>query len=144
MDIEVLAVMIPIIAIVFASLLAFSYLLFRHLRRRRVVEVFHEQRMAAISKGVEMPPFPEGLLESGPQMPGPGRALFRGLLWSLVGLALLLALHQLHQGIWLLALIPIGVGVAYLAYYWIETKKAPLAPTDTDDGAPPLPETVKP
>jgi hypothetical protein len=143
--VELLALTIPILAIVLASAILFAYFLFAHIRRRRLLEVIHEQRMAALSKGVELPPFPEALLESGAKMTHPGRSLFRGLFWSLVGIALYLALGEVAgRGVSLFALIPIGIGVAHLVYYWIEGRKAaPPATIDTPDKGMPLPEPAK-
>lgn len=143
-SVELLALTIPILAIALASAILFAHFLFAHIRRRRLLEIVHEQRMAALSKGMELPPLPEGLLESVGKMANPGRSLFRGLVWSFVGIALYLALGEVAgPGVNLFALIPIGIGVAHLVYYWIEGRKAPPATIDTPDKGMPLPEPVK-
>jgi len=80
--------------------------------------------MAAIERGMEVPPLPIEILGSRP----PSRStLLPGLIWLLVGLALIVGLTELndyagfHLSIW--GLVPAAVGAAYLIYYWVEDRK---------------------
>ncbi|HEY6926024.1 MAG TPA: DUF6249 domain-containing protein, partial [Steroidobacteraceae bacterium] len=84
----------------------------------------HRERMAAIDKGLELPP------ESVPQpeqMPSRSRYLLRGLIWLGVGLAITFGGHD-----WLRApmggsgWIAVAVGAAYLIFYVVEGRRAPL------------------
>jgi len=88
-------------------------------QRRR--EMIHRERLAALEKGLELPP------DSPPSRGlGSDAYLLRGLLWTFAGLAILIC----SLGIGLLAppgrtfafvwafcgLIPIAIGLAYLLY----------------------------
>ena len=59
MSVDVLAVMIPIVAIVMGIGLAMVETVTGYLRRRTLIELHHKERLAAIEKGVEVPPLPE-------------------------------------------------------------------------------------
>ena len=96
-------------------------------RRKEFFAMYHQERMAAIDKGVELPPLPEALLtEDGrPARPyHPRRHLFRGLAWLFVGIGLEVALSASVASNWaLFSLVPIGIGLAHLIYYFVEGKK---------------------
>lgn len=122
MDYELL---IPLFGIVFAVGLplcipiVFIVLSFR--KRVRLVELHHAERMAAIERGMDIQPLPVELLEGG------GRrrrsSLLPGLIWTFVGLAVLIALWGTRQHLALLGLIPTAIGLAYLVYYCVEGRK---------------------
>jgi hypothetical protein len=71
--------------------------------KREVLKAWHEQRMAAIEKGVELPPLPEALLNGSHPKPAPGAPASRidwsnfvsqlALLFGLIALGLGLGLH---------------------------------------------------
>lgn len=119
---EILALLIPILGVIFAVGFPLSipiiYLVLGYRRRKRMIELHHAERMAAIERGMEIPPL---MLEPERQ---PRSGLQRGLVCSFVGAALL--------GSWLLmggdklgvaGLIVGSIGIAYLAYYAIEGRK---------------------
>ncbi|MET0659276.1 MAG: hypothetical protein ABW110_14090, partial [Steroidobacteraceae bacterium] len=101
-------------------------------KRRRLMELHHAERMAAIERGMDIPPLPiEPHDERRPQT-----GLLRGLVCSLVGAALV--------GSWLIAhnewlgvsgLVVAAVGVAHLIYYAIEGRKRSSTTTTVVVGA---------
>jgi hypothetical protein len=93
-----------------------------HQRRIREVEARHRERLAAIEKGLPIPP-------DDPVVPPvrTGSPLLRGLVWLGVGLALVYGdvNWQLSRIGW----IPAAIGAAYLIFYTIESLKRPSAPS---------------
>jgi hypothetical protein len=146
----IIALSIPIVALVAGSVILVIALLFKYLRRRRLFklfELYHRERMAAIEKGVEVPVLPEALLrDSDPARPRtPSGTLLKGLVWLFAGAGAFVALRGLTNGNEpLLTCVPMGIGMAYLVYYLAEGRKAlPKPPTDLDAPTP-LPATAKP
>jgi hypothetical protein len=94
-------------------------------KRRRLMELYHTERMAAIERGMEIPPLPIELLGAPPRR----STLLPGLVWLFVGLALLLSFRETEgvfsnvAGRWVWGLVPTGIGIAYLIYYLIEGRK---------------------
>jgi hypothetical protein len=104
-------------------------------KRRRLMELYHAERMAAIERGMEIPPLPSEIL--GPS-PTKRSTLLPGLIWLFIGLALLVGLHGEHLGFssalggpLVLGLVPTGVGLAYLIYHLIEGRKHVTPPQVT-------------
>lgn len=116
---------VPIFGIVFGVGLPVSIpivLAVLHYRqRRRLVELYHAERMAAIERGMELPPLPIELLRGH----GGGRrtSLLPGLVWLFVGIGMYVALRPFADDQALLGAIPGGVGLAYLIYYFVEGRK---------------------
>jgi Domain of unknown function (DUF6249) len=123
MDPATLGVMIPILAIVLGIGLGVVQVIASHRQRVQRAEHRHRERIAAIDKGLEMPLDPPEL----PLDPARNRSryLLRGLILVFVGATLTIALWQ-TDGIgqhWLYGLIPAGVGIAYLIYYFLEGRR---------------------
>lgn len=113
---DVLATFIPIVAIVMSLSIPIVYMIVDYRRRRDIVESHHRERMAAIERGMEVPPLPEGYYK--PRRP---RHLLTGMIWLFIGIGILVALGALAgTDVGLLGVIPGGVGLAYLLYYFIE------------------------
>jgi hypothetical protein len=94
-------------------------------KRRKLMELHHTERMAAIERGMEIPPLPIELID-GRSVPKRRRtALLPGLVWFFVGLAVVVgALAERDEDIPVfLGLIPLGIGLAYLIYYFFEGRK---------------------
>jgi hypothetical protein len=112
-----LEVFIPIVALIVAWAIAFIALYFRN----RAHAFRHSERMAAIEKGIDLPP---------EATPGRNAYLLRGLIWLFVGAGIglfFLVLLLVTKTPELLAmatigLIPGGVGIAYLVVYRTESK----------------------
>lgn len=95
-------------------------------KRRKLMELHHTERMAAIERGMEIPPLPIELID-GRSVPKRRRtALLPGLVWFFVGLAVVVGslMGDVDGEIPVfLGLIPLGIGLAYLIYYFTEGKK---------------------
>lgn len=113
---DILSHLIPIVAIVMGIGVAITSVVTNYRQRRTLIELHHKERLTAIEKGVEVPAPPEGLLDV--RKPSPHAALLRGLVWLFVGIGLLFALPHIDTDLRYVGLIPGGVGLAYLIFYF--------------------------
>lgn len=122
-DLEtVLGIMIPLSAIVLGLSIPIVNTILDYRKKRRLIETHHAERMAAIERGMDLPPLPAEILGGGRRRPQ--STLLPGLIWFFVGLALTaLPFRSSDFDIALVGLIPTGVGVAYLIYYFAEGRK---------------------
>ena len=131
MNEEVIAVFIPIVAIVMSLLIPIIYQITEYRRRRDIVEALHKERMAAIERGMEPKPLPEELLNPFRRNRNP-RYLLTGMIWLFVGIGIFVFLGAVAgEDVRWIGLIPGGVGLAYLLYHLIEgrhEKKIEAAP----------------
>jgi hypothetical protein len=75
----------------------------------------HRERLAAIEKGMELPPDPPEPFGRQP------RYLLKGLLWTFGGVALYFTLGSLAgDEESMLGAIPGAIGLAYLVYYFVQ------------------------
>jgi hypothetical protein len=134
MNEEVVAVFIPIIAIIMSLSIPIVFAIVDYRRKRDIVEANHKERMAAIERGMELPALPESFYQS----IKPARRssyLLPGLVWLFVGIGIFVALGAIAgDGVRMLGLIPAGVGLALLIYHFVEGRKLPLA----GQGSPPV------
>jgi hypothetical protein len=117
-----MALMIPLLSVTvsFAALVVWIVLWNR--RRLREVDCRHLERMAAIEKGLELPPEP---LRPPAQPPPRSRYLLRGLIWLGVGLAGTFGVQGwLGAHTWGAGWIAVAVGAAYLIFYLVEGRRA--------------------
>jgi len=125
MNEEVVAVFIPIIAIFMSLLIPIVYAVVDYKRRRDIVDANHRERLAAIERGMDLPALPESFYQS----IKPARRssyLLPGLVWLFVGIGIFIALGAIAgEDVRNLGLIPAGVGLAYLIYYFVEGRKLP-------------------
>lgn len=121
-----LALLIPIFGIVFGVGAAIVGILASHRARVARLEYRHKERLAAIDKGLELPP--DGLdPELDPRHRRP-RYLLRGLVWLFSGLGFGTFLYTVADpDVSTLALIPAGIGLAYLIFYFVEGKRESAA-----------------
>jgi hypothetical protein len=93
-------------------------------KRKDLLDHFHQERMAAIEKGIDCPPWPDGLLGDENTPASPRRHLLKGLVWLFIGLGGMVAVYVAvghDQALW--GLIPAGIGLAHLIYYFVEGRK---------------------
>jgi hypothetical protein len=123
MDEDILALFIPITAIVMSLAIPIVFAILDYRKRKDIVEAHHKERLAAIERGMELPPLPDTFYQSFK----PARRssyLLPGLIWLFVGIGLFLALGAVAgEDVRLFGLIPVGVGVAFLIYYVVEGRK---------------------
>jgi uncharacterized protein DUF6249 len=117
---------IPVVAIVFTfgipgAVLVVWFTLNYH-KRRRLMELHHAERMAAIERGMDIPPLPIELIDGRSTPKRRRSALLPGLIWAFIGLAFVVgAITRGGDEIPVFAgLIPLGIGLAYLIYYFVE------------------------
>ena len=128
--------LVPILGVIFAVGLPLSipiiYLVLNYRRRRRLMELNHAERMAAIERGMEIPALPVEPLGA---RAASRSTLLPGLIWLWVGVALMIGLHGLNgpsgsRGLSVWGLVPTAVGIAYLIYYFIEGRQLLQSPKD--------------
>jgi hypothetical protein len=122
MNPEVLGVSIPLFGIVFGVAVAIVAILVGHRQRALRMELRHRERMAAMDKGLELPPeIVDPALDPANARP---RHLLRGLIWTFLGIALIAMLYNLagHDEAWIGGL-PLAVGLGYLVFYFVEGRK---------------------
>ncbi len=129
----VLAMVIPIVAIVMGLSIGMLKLYLDYRKKRELIQLHHAQRMAAIEEGIELPSLPPEFFQEyrRPALTAT-TYLRRGLMWLLIGLAVTVAMFARHEsGAWW-GLVPVAVGLAYLLYYRFAVRDKPPA-----DGQPP-------
>ncbi len=126
MENETLALLIPILAIILGVGIAMLALFLNYRKRKETFALYHQERMAALEKGVDLPAVPDFMLSDEAhafRSYHPRRHLLKGLIWLFTGIGLGVALWPTvgweHS---LFSLIPIGVGLAHLIYYFVEGK----------------------
>ena len=118
--------LIPIFGILFGiggpAVIVIVWFTLNYHKRRKLMELHHAERMAAIERGMEIPPLPIELID-GRSVPKRRRtALLPGLVWFFIGLALVvgaLADHDSDIPVFV-GLIPLVIGLAYLIYDFAE------------------------
>jgi hypothetical protein len=121
----ILGIMVPIVAIVMGVGIGMLSLFLDYRKKRDMFALHHKERLAAIEKGMEVPPLPPEFFGDNRRPRVPGDYLRRGLVLLLVGIALTIALYDSTRHNYLWGLLPVAMGVANLIYYWVETRKAP-------------------
>jgi hypothetical protein len=117
--------LVPLLVPIFSTAIVFSipiiWIVLNYRKRRRLMELYHAERMAAIERGMELPPLPLDLIDN--RSKRRRTSLLPGLVWFFIGLAVFAG--------WLITgfdddlpviggLIPLGIGLAYLIYYGVE------------------------
>ena len=119
---ELLALFIPLFGIVFGILVAIVAIITVHREKTQRAELRHRERLAAIDKGLELPPETEDPDEASRR--SRSGSLRSGLIGLGVGIVLYFALDRLLSDRFaLFGLIPAAVGLANLIFYAIEGRK---------------------
>lgn len=119
--IPALALLVPIVSVTVSLAALIVWIVVWYRRRKHEIDCRHKERMAAIEKGLELPPESQPQPEQTPTRP---RYLLRGLIWLGVGLAITFGGRDWLQGPmggsgW----IAVAVGAAYLVFYMVEGRK---------------------
>ena len=122
-------VLIPIVGIIFGIGFAAFVIFLDFQKKRHAIELFHAERMAAIEKGIELPPLPDEYLSGGgpsasTQPSGVPKTLRPGLILTFLGIAITLALwgSGLLGPFWWWGFVLVGLGLAFLLIAWHEAR----------------------
>lgn len=131
---------IPIIAIIMGISSAMWGAWLNYRRRSDLLQAHHAERMAAIEKGIELPPLPPELLNPASNKDRSGEySRFRhqriGLILLLTGVAVSAALWGTHQDSYLWGLVPAAVGIAYLLSSYLEARQLPPPGRSSQDSS---------
>jgi uncharacterized protein DUF6249 len=117
----ILSLTIPIVAIVFGIGVAMLGMWLDFRKKREMFQLHHAERMAAIEKGVDIPPLPPEFFQGHDKKDRSPYAYFRrGVMWLLIGIAATAALWGTHDNDYWWGLVPAAVGVAYLITFLVE------------------------
>ena len=119
MEVEQMALLIPILGIVLGVIVAVVAIVASHREKVSRAEFRHRERIAALEKGIELPPDPPE-----PEIDRKIGSLKGGVMGVLIGLVLYFALREVADSdVALFGLIPAAVGIANLVSYIVEVKK---------------------
>jgi hypothetical protein len=114
-----------IVASLAAALVAYMY--FKYAERRRRLELVHQERLAAMDKGIPLPEIPIDPPRH-PRPRDPRAALIHGIVWLSLGLGAMGALRLvgLPEGprLWPLPLPLALLGVGMLLFYALGSERA--------------------
>lgn len=115
-----------IVAAIAAAIVAYLY--FKHVERRRRLEIIHQERLAAMEKGIPLPELPIDPPKV-PRPTDPREILIHGIAWSALGGGAMLALRLIEpwpngQVIWPLPLPLALLGIGFLLYYALTSDRA--------------------
>ncbi len=114
-----LALFIPILGIIMGVLIAIAVIFAAHRQKMQRNDMRHKERMAALEKGLEIPPEPVES-DNGSKV----STLRTGLTGLLVGIVLYFALDAVAGSeVALFGLIPAAIGLANLIFYFVEARK---------------------
>jgi hypothetical protein len=99
-----------------------TYIVLNYRQRRALMELHHAQRMAAIERGLELPPLSMDMFERA-RSRRRSTSLLPALVWFFVGVAILVGMQSISDEEALIGLVPTGVGIAYFIYYFAEGRK---------------------
>lgn len=125
----VMGLVIALVSIVMGIGVAFVGIWYDYKKRHDIITACHRERMAALEKGLEMPPYPPDWLAGHPnEAPAPRspvQGLKAGLMWLTmgVGIVIFLSLQEragIHPSI---GAIPMGIGVVHLICYAVERRR---------------------
>jgi hypothetical protein len=116
-------------ALIVAALAALLgvYLYFKHVERRRRLEVVHQERLAAMEKGIPLPELPLDPTRAS-KPPDPRAPLIHGIVWAALGSGGILALRfgpwPNGPALWPLPLPLLFLGVGLMLYYALASERA--------------------
>jgi len=147
--VEILGVMIPIVAIVLGLGVGMLKLWLDYRKKRDILQAHHAERMAAIEKGIELPPLPPQFF--GPESAPPALDMLQehlkgrhaalpylrsGLMWLLLGIATSVALYASHDKAAWWGGVPVAFGLSKLLFYFIANRMNAGADARSDQNKP--------
>ena len=127
MLVEIIGVMIPIILFLIIGAIVITSVYLKYRRRKEMFALYHQERMAAIEKGMDLPPMALDFLHADRSYRAPRsprRVLLTGLVWLFGGATAFFALQGWQEDIpSRIALIPAAIGLAMVVYYVLVGRK---------------------
>lgn len=105
-----------------------AYLYFKHRERSQRTDIIHQERLAAMDKGIPLPEIPH----DPPQVPkpeDPREMLLHGIVWAALGAGGMLALALIGgqpntPAFWALPLPLVFLGIGLILYYVLASDRA--------------------
>ena len=108
------------IIVVALAAIAVAYMYFKHMERRRRLEVLHQERLVAMEKGIPLPELPLEA-ERGPSSPSPKGILLHGIVWTALSAGAVVGLWLIPNwpgsDVWPLVLPLLFLGIGLILYY---------------------------
>lgn len=105
----------------------FGYFYLKHLERRRRLEIVHEERLAAMDKGIPLPELPIDPPRV-PRRSDPRDVLIHGFVWTSLGAGAMLMLRIIEgpaaYPVWPYPLPIALLGVGLILYYFLAGRSA--------------------
>ncbi len=96
-----------------------AYLYFKHAERRQRLEIVHQERLAAMEKGIPLPELPLDPPKI-PKPPDPREPLLHGIVWVALAFGAMAALRPTVTDVptlWSLPLPLLFLGIGLILYY---------------------------
>ncbi len=126
--VALLGEMIPIIAIVLGLGVVMLRIFFDFRKKREMFQLYHAERMAAIEKGIELPPLPDEFFQDRRLEPSPVRNRRIGLILTFLGIAITAALWGTGVPQYWWGGVPLALGLAFLAAAFLEAREQAKLP----------------
>lgn len=124
-EVTMVEAMIPITAIFMGIGIAMLGLWLDYRKKSEIFALHHKERMAAIEKGMDVPPLPPELFQRGAYGRTSKDFLRRGLVWLLIGGSIILAMSLEGSRGAMYGLIPAAIGLANLIFYFLQPRTPP-------------------
>ena len=119
---HIIVFLIPIVAIVMGVGIGMLGIYLDFLKKTRMFDLHHKERLIAIERGMEVPPLPSEFFAPARKPANlKANSLRWGLIWLFLGSALGVAMalnDGIEQASW--ALLPIAEGLALLSFYKLD------------------------
>ena len=135
--VPIIGIMVPIVAIVFGIGIGMLWIYLDFRRKRELYQLYHAERMAAIEKGMELPPLPTDLFEKRGRGAAAGvRSRRWGLILLFFGVAISVAMWGSGEdrNDWWWGLVPVSLGLSLLISSHFEAKEKASATSAADAG----------
>lgn len=124
---SILGALVPVVAIVFGIGIGMLGMYFEFRRKREIIQLHHAERMAAIEKGIELPPLPQDYFTGRRcgRSNTPERMRRKGFILLFAGVAITVGLwgsRSAGHGSFWWGLLPAAIGVAYLLTAFLDMR----------------------
>lgn len=123
---SIIGVSIPVIGIILGIGVVVLAMYFDFRRKRELIQLYHAERMAAIEKGIELPPLSEQYFTVGDvARSGPAKGRRTGLILVFLGGAIALSLwgSGFLGNFWWWGIVPLALGLAFLLAALLEARE---------------------